>query len=103
MMTSHVLGLDVKRQGAIGVHSTGLALGSLLGGMHLLWALLVASGFAQPVTDFIFWLHFIRPVWVIEGFNVGRAAGLVGLTGVIGYAMGAAFALLWNRLHRASP
>ncbi len=102
-MTSHVFGPDVKRQGAIGVHSTGLALGCLLGGMHLLWALLVASGFAQPVMDFIFWLHFIRPVYVIEGFDVARAAGLVALTGVIGFAMGTAFALLWNRLHRASP
>ncbi|MGL4286505.1 MAG: hypothetical protein ACRCVA_09195 [Phreatobacter sp.] len=102
-MTSHILGLDESRRGAIGVHSTGLALGSLLGGAHLLWALLVASGFAQSVMDFIFWLHFIRPVWVIEGFNVGKAAGLIGLTGVIGYALGAAFAFLWNRLRRASP
>ena len=100
-MTSQVFGLDVKRQGVIGVHSTGLALGCLLGGMHLLWALLVASGFAQPVMDFIFWLHFIRPVYVIEGFNVARAAGLVALTD--GYATGAAFALLLNRLYRASP
>lgn len=99
-MTTGVFGLVVKEQGAIGVNSTGLALGCLLGGMHLLWALLVASGFAQPVMDFIFWLHFIRPVYVIEGFNLARAAGLVALTGVIGYAMGATFALLWNRLHR---
>lgn len=102
-MTSHVLGLDVNREGAIGVHSTGLVLGFLLGGMHLLWALLVASGFAQPVMDLIFWLHFIRPVWVMEGFNMGRAAGLVALTGVTGYAMGALSALLWNRLCRALP
>ena len=102
-MTSQVLGLDVRRRGAIGVHSTGLALGCLLGGIHLLWALLVASSFAQPVMDFVFWLHFIRPVYVIEGFDLARAAGLVALTGAIGYAMGAAFALLWNQLHRVSP
>ena len=101
-MTTCVSRLEAKPQGAIWVHSAGLALGSLLGGMHLLWALLVASGFAQPVMDFIFWLHFIRPVYVIEGFDVARAAGLVALTAAIGYAMGVAFALLWNRLHRAS-
>lgn len=102
-MTSHLFGPDAKRRGRISVHSAGLALGCLLGGMHLLWALLVASGFAQPVMDFIFWLHFIRPVYVIDGFDAARAAGLVALTGAIGYAMGIAFALLWNRLHPASP
>ena len=100
-MTTHLFRLEAKPQGAIWVHSAGLALGCLLGGMHLLWALLVASGFAQLVMDFIFWLHFIRPVYVIERFDVARAAGLVALTAAIGYAMGAAFALLWNRLHRA--
>ena len=102
-MTGYGYGRDLKRPGTIGVNSAGLALGCLFGGVHLLWVLLVASGFAQPVMDFVFSLHFIRPVYVIEGFNAARAAGLVGLTGVLGYAMGAAFALLWNRLHRASP
>jgi hypothetical protein len=100
-MASQALGSDATPHAAIGVHATGLALGCLLGGMHLLWGLLVASGFAQPVMDFVFWLHFIRPVYVIEGFDVARTAGLVALTGAIGYAMGAAFALVWNRLHRA--
>ncbi len=97
-MSSQVLGLQQKQQGRIGVHGTGLVLGCLLGGTHLLWALLVASGFAQIVMDFIFWLHFIRPVYLIEGFNIAQAAGLVALTGVTGYGIGAAFALLWNRL-----
>lgn len=102
-MTSHIIGLDAKRQGAIGVHTTGLALGLMVGGMHLLWALLVASGLAQPFMDFVFWLHFIRPAWVIDGFNVWKAVGLVALTGMIGYAIGAALALLWNRMHPALP
>jgi hypothetical protein len=61
----------------IGVGNAGFALGSLLGGLHLLWALLVASGWAQPLMDFIFWLHFIRPVYMIEAFDPLRAAGLV--------------------------
>jgi Exopolysaccharide synthesis, ExoD len=37
--------------------------------LHLLWVLLVASGWAQPLMDFVFWLHCIRPVYVIEGFD----------------------------------
>jgi hypothetical protein len=75
-------------------------LGSLLGGMHLVWALLVASGLAQPLMDFVFWLHFIRPVLVIEGFDPLHAAGLVLFTAAVGYSLGCAFALLWNHLHR---
>ncbi len=67
----------------------------------MLWALLVAGGAAQPVMDFIFWLHFIRPIYVVEAFDPLRAAGLVLVTGAIGYAIGGAFALLWNHVHRA--
>jgi hypothetical protein len=64
--------------------------------VHFLWALLVASGVAQPLMDFIFWLHFIRPVYMVERFEPIRAIGLVLLTGTVGYAIGSAFALLWN-------
>lgn len=85
---------------SLGVNRAGLVLGVLLGGVHLLWALLVAVGAAQPLMDFIFWLHFIRPVYVVEGFGILRAGALVLLTGTIGYAMGTAYAVLWNHLHR---
>jgi hypothetical protein len=73
-MTSQVFGSEPT---TIGLNATGLAVGSLLGGLHLLWALLVAIGMAQPLMDFIFWLHFIRSVYVIEAFDPLRAAGLV--------------------------
>lgn len=101
-MTNRALfGSYAEHQGAIGANSTGLAMGALLGGVHLLWALFVASGLAQPVMDFVFWLHFIRSGWQIEGFDLTRAAGLVVLTSAIGYALGAVFALIWNRFQRS--
>jgi hypothetical protein len=84
----------------IGMHKTGLVLGGFMGGWHVLWSALVLAGWAQPVIDFLFWLHFIRPVYVIEAFGLGRALLLVGLTFVVGYASGAGFGFLWNRLHR---
>jgi hypothetical protein len=77
----------------------GLVLGTLIGGWHLLWALLVALGWAQPLIDFIFWLHFIKPVYVVGKFDAGIAALLVGLTAVIGFVSGGAFGVLWNRFH----
>lgn len=78
---------------------TALILAILLGSWHLVWALLVAAGWAQPLIDFIFWIHFVKPVYVIQKFNIGIALLLVGITAAIGYVIGWIFAVLWNKLH----
>lgn len=85
----------------ISAGKAGLVLAAIFGGWHLCWSALVAIGWAQPVIDFIFWIHFIRPVYVIEPFNVLRAVTLVAVTAAIGFLIGAAFALIWNALHRS--
>ena len=81
-------------------NNVGLVFAILLGGWHFLWAALVAAGWAQPLINFIFWLHFIRPVYVIERFDIGIAFLLVAVTAAIGYAMGWSMAMLWNKLHK---
>ncbi len=78
----------------------GFVVAMLFGAWHLLWALLVALHLAQPIIDFVFWLHFIKPVFVVEPFSAVRALVLLVTTALIGYVLGAVFALLWNRLHR---
>ena len=77
----------------------GVTLGALVGGWHLCWSLLVAVGWAQPLIDFIFWIHFIQPVYVIRPFNIGIAAILVVVTSVAGFVLAYVFSLIWNRLH----
>ncbi len=72
----------------------------LLGSWHLLWSVLVAAGWAQALIDFIFWIHFIRPVYVIQKFNIGIALLLISVTAAVGYAIGWIFAVLWNKLHK---
>lgn len=84
----------------INLNKAGLVFGALLGGWHLSWAILVAIGWAQTLIDFVFWLHFIKPVYVIEPFSIGRAIGLVAFTAAMGFAIGWLFALVWNRAHR---
>ena len=86
--------------GTMNAIKAGLVLGILIGGWHLCWAILVASGLAQPIIDFIFWMHFIKPVFTIEPFETLKAAVLVVLAGGLGFAVGAASALVWNPLHK---
>jgi hypothetical protein len=87
-------------KGRLDVGKTGLALGGAIAAWHMLWALLVAIGAAQVILDFVFWMHFIKPVYLVEPFEVGRAVVLIFATGVIGLASGAGFALIWNALHK---
>jgi hypothetical protein len=85
----------------ISIGKAALALGLLAGGWHILWAILVALGFAKPLIDFILWIHFIKPIYEIEPFEIARAATLVVLTAGLGAIVGAAFAAVWNALHPA--
>jgi hypothetical protein len=80
----------------------GLAFGLFLAAWHAFWSILVATGFAQALIDLVFWLHFIRPVFMIEPFDPTRAALLVLFTGAVGFILGYAFALFWNALHRSA-
>jgi hypothetical protein len=80
-------------------NKAGLVLGVMLGGWHLLWVLLVAVGWAQPIINFYFRIHFLAPSWTVQGFNAGIAAILILVTSVLGYAGGYILGALWNRLH----
>ena len=83
------------------VGRTGIVLATVTGGFHLCWSLLVAFGWAQPVVDFVFWAHFIKPIYLIEPFEIARAAILVAITAGVGLILGSVFALVWNALHRS--
>ena len=83
----------------ISEHKAGLMFGALLAGWHLLWAIVVAVGWGQPLLDFVLWMHFIKPTFVIDTFSIGRALTLIAVTAAIGYCGGYLGALIWNRLH----
>ena len=78
-------------------HSFGLVFGIFLAIWHAAWSLLVWTGAAQPLMDFIFRLHMITPPYKIAAFNLGTAATLVLVTAGIGYVMGCVVGFIWNR------
>lgn len=80
-------------------HKFGLVLGLVVSGMHLLWAIAIALGFAQPLLDWIYWLHMLSNPFQVAPFNVVTAGMLVIVTFVVGYAMGWVIATVWNKLH----
>lgn len=81
-------------------NKAGLAFAALIGGCHLVWALLVLTHTAQPVIDFIFWAHMIRPIYIIAPFNPLAALVLLILTSLSGYLFGSIGAFVWNKIHR---
>jgi hypothetical protein len=86
----------------VSIPKAGLALGVLMGGLHAVWAALVALGWAQRFLDFIFRLHFIDPPYHVGVFDLTTAAALVGVTFLLGLIGGGALAIVWNIVAAAS-
>ena len=84
-------------------HKAGVAFGLILGLWHVTWSLVVASGEAQVLIDWIFRLHFIQPPYTITSFRLGTAVVLIVATSALGYVLGWLFAAIWNGLHAATP
>lgn len=80
---------------------TALTFAFLFGGLHFVWSIFVALGWAQALLDFIFWAHMVSMSFVVKAFDPTAALTLIVITGVIGYIFGYFMAIIWNRLHRA--
>lgn len=75
-----------------------ISVGAVFGVWHLIWVMLVATGVAKPVMDFVLKLHFIRFDYALAPFAVSTAVALVALTFALGTVLGLVFALVWNWL-----
>ncbi len=84
----------------INAKKAGLTLGSLIGGLHLVWSILVALNWAQPLISFILKVHMVKVAFAIDNFNPGYAILLIIVTAVIGYVVGFLFATIWNKMHK---
>jgi hypothetical protein len=80
-------------------HKLGVVFATFIGGWHIVWSLLVLLRWAQPVIDFVFWLHFITPPYRLEAFVAWRAIALILLATAVGYVVGRIVAMIWNWVH----
>jgi hypothetical protein len=74
--------------------------GLFLGGLHLIWALLVAI-IPNPLQSFLNWIfrvHFLEPVWILTSFNFIDAFWLTIVTFVLGYIGTLLAVCLWKMI-----
>ena len=80
----------------------GLIVGCFFAIMHAVWALSVAimKNILQSFFNWIFQLHFLKPLYVLTEFNLKDAVLLVLVTFVVGFVVGWIFACLYNVLSK---
>ncbi len=80
-------------------NKVGLAVGKLFGGVHLLWAILIALGWAQAVVNFSFWAHMVKSPPVVGSFDITAAVTAILVATAVGYVLGYVFAKILNLIH----
>ena len=87
-----------KHEHALNVRKTALAVGSFAALLHVVWAVVVALGFGQAVTDWKLSMHFINLPVIIAPFDAMSAILLIVMAFIGGAVVGAVFAKIWNKI-----
>jgi len=81
-------------------NKVGIVFAILLGGWHVVWSILVATGLGQTLYDFILWAHMIHLAIKVGPFDLTASITLIVVTAIFGYVIGYIGSLVWNRMHR---
>jgi hypothetical protein len=79
---------------------TGLSLGIFIAVLHLIWAIAIAIGIAQPVIAWILSMHMLQNYLIVTSFSIVHTLILVVMTFISGFIFGWLFALFWNMFHK---
>lgn len=66
--------------------------------IYLVWIILVFTNLAKPAMDYLFWIHFIKPIFEIESFNIYTSINLLLIVACIGFVVGYFIASVFNFL-----
>ena len=81
-------------------YKVGLVFAIILGGWHLVWSILVATGLGQALYDVILWAHMIHLAVTIGPFDLAASITLIVVTTIVGYIIGYVASWVWNTMHR---
>lgn len=84
----------------LNVNKVALSFGFFAGAVHVVWAAMIALGWAQAWIDFVFGLHMLSVPVAVQPFNLTTAGFLVLVTFAVGYIVGRIFATIWNTVHK---
>ena len=72
----------------------------MAGVVHVVWSILVALNWAQPLMDFVTGLHFVQTTNMVMPFDIVTAIELIILASLVGYVLGFVFANIWNKVQK---
>lgn len=81
-------------------YKAGLVVGLLMALFHLVWSVLVITGVAQVVLDWVYKIHFLNNPFLIQPFDLATAGLLLVVTFVVGFVFGWFLGLFFNILHK---
>lgn len=84
----------------LNTQKVALTAGVFVGGWHVVWSVLIVLGLAQPLLDFVFWMHMLTVPYRVTGFTVTQSVTLIVVTFFVGYVGGWIFSGVWNYLHK---
>jgi len=82
-------------------NKVGLTTGIVAAIIHLLWAVIIALGWGQSVTDWLLKTHLVISDYTITDFSLGLALILIVQSFVVWYILGWLLAWVWNWVNRA--
>ena len=77
----------------------GVVVGTVMGGAHLAWAILVWLGWAQALAEFSMWAHMAHFQFTAGPFELSAAVTVVVVASAMGYVVGYVAGTVWNKVH----
>lgn len=82
---------------------TALIGGLSLASLHFCWVVIVVTGLAQPLLDWVFKLHMLSSPFQVQPFDLALSAVLLLVTFVVGCFYGIVFDLIRSFLRPQQP